>query len=126
MTYTVKTGRTFERELQRLAKKYASLKGEYAELIRELQVKPTQGTPLGNNLYKIRLAVASKGRGKSGGVRIITYLRTRQGVVYLLSIYDKMLMHLAKVLSSRPMVAEVCPMRSPEAFGRPPSASFSD
>jgi len=89
MTYTVKTGRTFERELQRLAKKYASLKGEYAELIRELQVKPTQGTPLGNNLYKIRLAVASKGRGKSGGVRIITYLRTRQGVVYLLSIYDK-------------------------------------
>ena len=89
MIYNVKNFPRFERELKRLAKKYASLKGEYEALIEELEKDPEIGTPLGNNVYKIRLAVASKGKGKSGGARVITYLKTEQGNVYLLSIYDK-------------------------------------
>ncbi len=37
----------------------------------------------------MRLAIASKGKGKSGGGRIITYVVTEDAEVYLLSIYDK-------------------------------------
>ncbi len=47
------------------------------------------GISLGNNLYKVRLAITSKGKGKSGGARIITYLKTEEGNIYLLTIYDK-------------------------------------
>jgi len=89
MTYTVIAVPPFASELKRLAKKYPSLKDEYIELVKELKKTPEIGVPLGNNVYKIRLAIASKGKGKSGGARVITYLKTKQGNVYLLSIYDK-------------------------------------
>jgi mRNA-degrading endonuclease RelE of RelBE toxin-antitoxin system len=89
MAYSVKTVPNFDREMKRLVKKYASLKDEYQELIKELAKNPEKGSPLGNNIYKIRLAIASKGKGKSGGARIISYLKTEQENIYLLSIYDK-------------------------------------
>jgi len=89
MIYNVKNFPRFDHELKRLAKKYPSLKYEYEALVEDLEKNPEIGTPLGNNVYKIRLAVASKGKGKSGGARVITYLKTEQGFVYLLSIYDK-------------------------------------
>jgi len=89
MNYNVKNFPRFDRELKRLAKKYPSLKDEYEALIEDLEKNHEIGTPLGNNLYKIRLAIASKGKGKSGGARVITYLKTEQSDVYLLSIYDK-------------------------------------
>jgi hypothetical protein len=47
------------------------------------------GTPLGHSCYKIRLAIKSKGKGKSGGARVITYYYIQGRTVYLLSIYDK-------------------------------------
>jgi mRNA-degrading endonuclease RelE of RelBE toxin-antitoxin system len=89
MSYNVKNFPRFDNELKRLAKKYPSLKGEYEALVEELEKNPEIGIPLGNNLFKIRLAIASKGKGKSGGARVITYLKTEQENVYLLSIYDK-------------------------------------
>jgi mRNA-degrading endonuclease RelE of RelBE toxin-antitoxin system len=89
MSYKVKTTPKFEKELKRLAKKYPSLKIEYPELVRGLKENPEQGTFLGNYCYKIRLAVASKGKGKSGGARVITYLQISETVIYLLTIYDK-------------------------------------
>jgi len=89
MTYSIITVPRFDREMKHLAKKYISLKSEYQALVEELEENPEKGVPLGNNLYKIRLAIASKGKGKSGGARVITYLKTEQGNVYLLSIYEK-------------------------------------
>lgn len=50
---------------------------------------PSLGTSLGNNCYKIRLAIASKGKGKSGGARVITHFYVENNTVFLLSIYDK-------------------------------------
>ena len=44
---------------------------------------------LGGNVYKIRLPIASKNKGKSGGARVITYFYQTAETVYLLSIYDK-------------------------------------
>ena len=89
MRYSIETTRNFEREAKPLLKKYASLRSELAVLGEELSENPEKGDSLGNNLYKIRLAIASKGKGKRGGARVITYLKTEQGNIYLLSIYDK-------------------------------------
>lgn len=84
----VPTGR-FKKEAKRLLKKFPSLKVELAELNKTLINQPSTGTPLGNNSYKIRLAIRSKGKGKSGGGRVITYLVSDATEVYLLTIYDK-------------------------------------
>jgi hypothetical protein len=48
------------------------------------------GEPLGKNCYKIRIAITSKGRGKSGGARVISLARVTKNTVFLLSIYDKL------------------------------------
>jgi mRNA-degrading endonuclease RelE of RelBE toxin-antitoxin system len=89
MSYNVLPIPPFDRQLKRLSKKYPSLKEEYFELIQSLEENPEQGTNLGNNCYKIRLSIASKGKGKSGGARVITNFVIADATVYLLSIYDK-------------------------------------
>jgi hypothetical protein len=72
-----------------LSKKFPSLKTEFAELVASLKINPEQGTNLGNNCFKIRHAIASKGKGKSGGARVITYVQVIETNDYILSIYDK-------------------------------------
>lgn len=79
----------FEKQTKKLFKKYKSLKTELLELVKILKVNPEQGTPLGKNCYKIRLSIASKNKGKSGGARIITHIVINENSVYLLTIYDK-------------------------------------
>lgn len=86
---SIKVFPAFERQLKRLAKKYPSLRQEYRELYTSLENEPIQGIFLGKNCYKIRLAIASKGRGKSGGGRVITCVQVVDDVVYLLAIFDK-------------------------------------
>ena len=78
-----------KKQAKRLTKKYPSLKVEIANLISTLVTQPEQGTAMGKGCYKIRLAVGSKGKGKSGGARIITHVQVVKQKVYLLSIYDK-------------------------------------
>jgi len=89
MSYKVDTIAPFRKEAKKLTKKYPSLKNELAELGSQLSTDPTAGTSLGNNCYKIRLSIASKGKGKSGGARVITYFYVAEHTVFLLSIYDK-------------------------------------
>ena len=89
MGYEVIAIPNFVRELKKLAKKYPSLKADFATLIESLEKEPYQGNALGNNCYKIRMAISSKAKGKSDGARVITYLQISQTTVYLLSIYDK-------------------------------------
>lgn len=81
----------FKREYKRLAKKYASLESDMRKLVEELKGNPSLGQPLGSNAYKVRLAVSSKNKGKSGGARVITYLiaENNPNELYLISIYDK-------------------------------------
>ena len=91
----VELGRKFQKEFKRLQKKYPSLKGELTELREILHNQPKTGTPIGSGIYKIRLAIKSKGKGKSGGARIISYVETEiigmveNNTVILLTIYDK-------------------------------------
>jgi hypothetical protein len=89
MHYNVKSIAVFERQAKRLIKKYASLKKELLELVQQLKENPQQGTAIGKNCFKIRLSIASKSKGKSGGARVITNFVVTDATVYLLSIYDK-------------------------------------
>ncbi len=79
----------FDRELKKLSKKHSSLKSELSQLIMSLSKEPDQGTSLGMGLFKIRLAISSKNKGKSGGARIITYVKIVDETIYLVSIYGK-------------------------------------
>ncbi len=89
MSYKVDTIAPFRKEAKKLIKKYPSLKNELEELGNRLSDDPTTGTALGNNCFKIRLAINSKGKGKSGGARVITHFYVSEGMIFLLSIFDK-------------------------------------
>lgn len=88
MTNVVSTAH-FKRNAKKLIRKYPSLVGEIERLIDLLEKEPFQGISLGRDCYKIRLAIASKGRGKSGGGRVVTCVKIENDVVHLLTIYDK-------------------------------------
>lgn len=92
MNYSIIVKPTFEKEVKRLAKHYASFKADYAALIEELEQNPQKGTDLGGGLRKIRMQIASKGKGKSGGARVITFTviaSEQDATLNLLYIYDK-------------------------------------
>jgi mRNA-degrading endonuclease RelE of RelBE toxin-antitoxin system len=89
MSYSIIATPEFKRELKSLVKKYRSLKSEFSDLIDALKENPQQGTAIGHNCFKIRLAISSKGKGKSGGARVITFVFVTDKEVYLISIYDK-------------------------------------
>ncbi len=89
MSFSLETIPLFEKEVKRLFRKYPSLKKVLVKLVEILEVNPTQGISLGNNFYKIRLAITSKAKGKSGGARVITLVKVLQEKVYLSAIYDK-------------------------------------
>ena len=88
MTYNIIAVPKFKKELKKLAKKYPSLKSDFSALLESLKSEPKQGTALGKNCFKIRLAIKSKGKGKSGGARVITNIVVSADTVFLLSIYD--------------------------------------
>lgn len=83
----------FERRAKALAKKYRSFINDYDEFLKSLEANPFQGTSLGMNVYKTRMSIASKGKGKSGGARVLTYnvkkITPERIVVTFLSIFDK-------------------------------------
>lgn len=82
----------FRRQAKRLAKKYKSLANDLARFQQELQDNPFIGVDLGDGKRKIRLQVASKGKGKRGGMRVITFNVVKAETtitVYLITLYDK-------------------------------------
>jgi mRNA-degrading endonuclease RelE of RelBE toxin-antitoxin system len=89
MSYKIKSTKQFDKELKRIASKYPSLKSDFKNFLEKISINPATGSALGNNCYKIRLAIASKGKGKSGGARVIIYIIQIEKEVLLLSIYDK-------------------------------------
>lgn len=89
MSFNVIATAPFERKLKRLAKKYISLYNDLKPVIASLASNPSIGTPIGKDCYKIRIGIASKGKGKSGGARMITYVRIQNNNVFLMDIYDK-------------------------------------
>ncbi len=89
MNYSIELSANFKKEAKKLVKKFPSLKLELATLFTQLQTNPTMGTPLGNDIYKIRLAIASKNKGKSGGARVLSFVKVTATTVLLFSMYNK-------------------------------------
>lgn len=82
----------FEKAFKALAKRHRSLRQDILDFSKSLQENPFQGDELSPGIRKIRMAITSKGRGKSGGARVITYtvvVAENEGTVYLIAIYDK-------------------------------------
>ena len=82
----------FEKEYKRLRKRYKSLPDDLKALVSELREDPEKGTLLKYNLRKVRMAIASKGKGKSGGARVITHTLIMADVdaaIIMVAIYDK-------------------------------------
>lgn len=93
MKVEITLGEEFKRQFKQLAKKYHSLTNDLIVFKAELTKNPLQGDDLGRGIRKIRMAISSKGRGKSGGARVLTLnvlvneMDTTN--VVLLTIYDK-------------------------------------
>lgn len=92
MSFRIIPTPTFAKSLKALAKRHKSMKADIEAFVNSLEENPFQGTELTPGIRKIRMAIKSKGGGKSGGARVITYnvlAAEQEGAVYLLEIYDK-------------------------------------
>lgn len=92
MNYNITTSDHFDVAAKRLAKKYPSFKQDILKFRDELLKNPLQGVELYPGIRKIRMVIKSKGKGKSGGARVITYnfiAKEMDGQIVLLLIYDK-------------------------------------
>ena len=89
---TVSVSDDFAKEAKRLAKKYPSFKQDYKDFLDSIKENPLQGDEITKNIRKIRMAIKSKGKGKSGGARVVTFnvlTNTEKGQVVFLLLYDK-------------------------------------
>ncbi|MDE6576724.1 MAG: addiction module toxin RelE [Muribaculaceae bacterium] len=92
MNYDIIPTPDFERAFKALSKRHRSLKQDLIDFSKSLQENPFQGDELTPGIRKIRMSIKSKGRGKSGGARVITYtlvVNESMGRIYLIDIYDK-------------------------------------
>ena len=92
MSYSIKVSDDFAREAKHLTKKYPSFKKDFSDFLKSIAENPLQGDEITKNIRKIRMAIKSKGKGKSGGARVITFnilTDVNDGQVVLLLIYDK-------------------------------------
>jgi mRNA-degrading endonuclease RelE of RelBE toxin-antitoxin system len=102
MKVIVSVTKSFKKQAKPLLKKYASLSGELEQLRKNLSDNPYLGTEIMHGVYKIRLAIKSKGKGKSAGARIISFhqeettlvgiMETQSDdeyIIHLIAIYDK-------------------------------------
>ena len=92
MSFKIITTAPFLKDLKRLSKRYPNFKKDVQDLQANLLNNPMQGVEVAPNIRKIRMSIRAKGRGKSGGARVITFnalISEIEGTVYLITIYDK-------------------------------------
>ena len=100
----------FAKEAKRLSKKYPSFKKYYETFLESIKDHPLQGAEITKNIRKIRMAIGAKGKGKSGGARVITLnilTDVQNGRVVFLLIYDKENESTVKVNVVKEMVREM-------------------
>ena len=93
MNVEILLGDEFKRQFKRLLKKYPSLINDFIKFKQSLVKNPFQGVDLGGKIRKLRMTISSKGKGKSGGARVITFNviqhEDESVEITLLTIYDK-------------------------------------
>ncbi|MGH1396522.1 MAG: type II toxin-antitoxin system RelE family toxin [Trichormus sp.] len=81
----------FKKDLRELAKRYRSIRSDIQQLIEQLQAGETPGDRIAGvkyQVFKVRLKNSDIQKGKSGGYRVIYYLKTEQEII-LTTIYSK-------------------------------------
>lgn len=109
MNYSIITSSYFDVAAKKLAKKYPSFKEDLGKFGKSLLENPKQGAELAPGIRKIRMAIKAKGKGKSGGARVITYnfiTQEMDGKIVLLLIYDKEDASTAKVNVLKEIIKE--------------------
>src|SRR3954469_17593581 len=89
MAYDIFATPIFKKQFDKLCRKYPSFIEDVDALKKSLLSKPIQGKSLGQGLYKVRLTISSKGQGKSGGARVITWVKLIDNKIVLITVYDK-------------------------------------
>jgi len=89
MSFAIILTKSFKRTAKPLLKRFASFEKDLAALGEELTANPQAGEPLGRDCYKVRMSIAAKNKGKSGGARVITCVKVVGETIFLLTIYDK-------------------------------------
>jgi len=110
MSYDVNVVDEFKRDTKKLFKKYKSIKSDILELIEKLEEDYNIGIHLGNNLYKIRVKNSDVG-GKSGGYRVIYYIKLPSNSIYLLTIYSKTQKESIDIEKLKPIIDKLNQMR---------------
>ncbi len=87
--FIIRTTENFDKSAKKLFKKYHSFGNDLKHLKTVLLANPVSGISLGNNCYKLRLRISDKNTGKSGGGRVITYVKIEKKLITLLDVYDK-------------------------------------
>ncbi len=87
--FIIKTTDSFDKSAKKLFKKYPSFIKDLQSLKIQLLKNPTDGIQLGKDCYKMRMSISSKNKGKSGGGRVITYIKIEKKHITLLDVYDK-------------------------------------
>lgn len=86
----IKVTETFKKSVKPLVKRYRSFRKDFETLLDNLDNNPNLGIDLGNGYRKVRMSIVSKGKGKSGGARVITLnMVERNNCLYLIYAYDK-------------------------------------
>jgi mRNA-degrading endonuclease RelE of RelBE toxin-antitoxin system len=81
----------FKRNLRALAKKYHHIRSDVQPIIEQIQQGIFVGEQVpgtGYTIFKVRIRNIDASRGKSGGYRVIYYLKTATSVI-LVTIYSK-------------------------------------
>jgi len=89
MEFKVIPTKFFIKKIKKLKKKYPNIITDIDNLVLFLKKNPENGIHLGRSIYKIRLKSSDITKGKSGALRIIYYMLTRNSKIYLLTIYFK-------------------------------------
>ncbi len=87
----VEASQTFSRNLRTLAKKYRSIRNDIQPVIEQLEQGEFPGDQIpgvGYAVFKMRVRNSDTQKGKSGGYRLIYYVKTAMGII-LLTIYAK-------------------------------------
>mgnify|MGYP001569150646 FL=1 len=89
MSFDIKSTDKFAKSFKKLAKKYKNFKKDYKYLLETLKANNHTAVQVTGDIYKIRLQNSSNPKGKSGGFRVVYFLKTEENTIYLLDIFSK-------------------------------------
>lgn len=91
LSIQVEASPMFSRNLRDLAKKYRNIRNDIKPVVEQLEQGDLPGDQIpgvGYAVFKLRVRNSDTQKGKSGGYRLIYYVKTSTGII-LLTIYAK-------------------------------------